>query len=408
MASLHKDPRGKSPFWLCAFTHVGGDRAFKSTKKTKRKEADEIRRGWQRAVDLAKRGELTEARIHRLAAEICESANVVLRKERAFISRVLNEIYTHATGETLHVPSVTDFLNGWISSKELTAAKGTSKRYAHTVRSFLSHLAQKAKWSLAGIAARDIEAFRDLELDQGKSNKTANMSVKTLRIALNVARRQQMILSNPAEAVDLLPENSVSREPFTRDQVAALLAVADIEWRGMILIGACHGLRIGDAARLTWANVDMERRSIRFFPQKDRRGVRREELEIPTHADVEDYLLALPVHGNRTDAPLFPTLSKKKGTGASGLCNTFARLMETSGIKREAATTGVTKKGRRVFALSYHSFRHTATSELAELDVSKERRMKLIGHKSNVHERYTHHKLATLRKAVEMIPSFLK
>ena len=71
-------------------------------------------------------------------------------------------------------------------------------------------------------------------------------------------------------------------------------------------------------------------------------------------------------------------------------------------------TQKVNGKGRQVFSLSFHSFRHTAISEMANSGVSKERRMKLSGHKSNVHERYTHHEIESLRKDVESVPSYVK
>ncbi len=162
------------------------------------------------------------------------------------------------------------------------------------------------------------------------------------------------------------------------------------------------------AARLTWANVDMERRTLCFYPQKDRKGANRKPLEIPIHPDVENYLVSLSVRSNQADAPLFPTLSKKKGTGANGLSNTFSRLMEESGVVRETASEPVKGKGRQVFTLGFHSFRHTAISAMANEGVSRELRMKLSGHKSNVHERYTHHELETMRTAVEQMKSFIK
>jgi len=62
MASLHKDPRGRFPYWYCAFTHADSTRSFKSTKKTKRKEAEAVCDGWQRAVDLSHDGTLTRFR----------------------------------------------------------------------------------------------------------------------------------------------------------------------------------------------------------------------------------------------------------------------------------------------------------------------------------------------------------
>jgi integrase len=95
--------------------------------------------------------------------------------------------------------------------------------------------------------------------------------------------------------------------------------------------------------------------------------------------------------------------------GRIGLSQTFRGLMHKAGIFAEGESTERKKgKGRRVFELSFHSLRHTAISELANHGVAKEIRMKLSGHKSNVHERYTHHELEALRTQIERVPSFLK
>lgn len=385
MASLHRDLRGKSPFWYCAYTEANGTRRFKSTKETKRKSALAVAMGWQKAVDLARRGTLTQVQA----------------------SKVVSEIYEAVNQEPMNTADTASFLRDWIKSKKLTSAPSTARRYEDVAEAFLEHLGAKAKRSLAGLIPRDIASFRDEHVKSGKANKTANMAVKTLRIALNVARKQGIILSNPAEAVDALPDNSANRETFTRDQIAALLAVADLEWRGMILLGACHGLRLMDAARLTWANVETEHRTLRFYPQKVTRAAKPKPLEMPMHPDILEYVLKLPIHSRKPDAPIFPKLSRKKGTGANGLSDTFTKLMVKAGIHREAEVEHVEGAGRRFFALSYHSFRHTAISEQANAGVDKELRMKLSGHKSAVHERYTHHEMETLRRQVERVPSFL-
>lgn len=386
MSSLHRDPRGKSPYFYCSYTDERGKRHFKSTKQTDRKQARIICDGWQRAVDLARRGTLTQVQV----------------------LKVVNEIFEQTNQEPLKTPDTESFLRDWAASKKLTAAPSTARRYADVVFAFLAFLGDQAKRSLAGVVPRELAAFRDGYVKEGKANKTANMAIKTLRIAFNTARRQGMILSNPAEAVDMLPEASACKDTFTREQIEALLATADLEWRGMILLGVHHGLRLMDAARMTWANVDMERRTLCFYPQKDRKNANRRPLEIPMHPDVEDYLISLPLHGNQPDQPIFPTLSCKKGTGANGLSGSFIKLMEKVGIVREPETDGVKGKGRRVFGLSYHSFRHTSISIMANAGVSQERRMKLSGHKSNVHQRYTHDEIESLRADVEKVKSFLK
>jgi integrase len=385
MSSLHRDSRGKSPYWYCAYTDALGVRRFKSTKETRHKAAEAVCNGFQRAADLARRGTLTQVQALKVVGEIYESVNQ----------------------EPLNSADTATFLREWKASKKATTAASTARRYGDVAEAFLVFLAEKAGRNLAGLTPREIAAFRDSYVKAGKANKTANMAVKTLRIALNLARKQGLILSNPAEAVDMLPDNSARRDTFTREQVADLLRVADPEWRGMVLMGAHHGLRLMDAARLTWSAVDMERRSLAFYPQKDRRGTRREILEIPMHPDMMDYLLGLPIRNNKPDAPILPTLQRKKGTGANGLSASFVRLMEKAGIKREPSVGGVRGKGRQVFNLSFHSLRHTAISAMANAGVSKERRMQLSGHRSNVHERYTHHELESLRQDVEKVKSFL-
>jgi site-specific recombinase XerD len=158
---------------------------------------------------------------------------------------VLSEIYERANSATIEFQSTAQFLRDWIQSKKMTTAPGTSRRYADTVEGFIKHLGAKSERSLGAATPSDVLTYRDQQLAQGKSNKTANMEVKTLRICFNMARKQGLILTNPAEAVELLPEMSVGREIFTRQQILDLLNVADQEWRGMILLGACHGLRLG-------------------------------------------------------------------------------------------------------------------------------------------------------------------
>jgi integrase len=116
---------------------------------------------------------------------------------------------------------------------------------------------------LASITASDIDGFLHAEKARGLSNVTANAGVRVLRIVFNTARRKGVITTNPAEAVDLLREEPDKRLPFTLDEARALLDAADTEWRGVILLGFYAGMRLGDAARLTWANVDLARRKKR-------------------------------------------------------------------------------------------------------------------------------------------------
>lgn len=85
----------------------------------------------------------------------------------------------------------------------------------------------------------------------------------------------------------------------------------------MILFGVCHGLRLGDVARMTWANIDAARRLLMFFPQKTARGAKRRAEEYPLHPDLEKCLEGIPA-GDDPKAPPLPRLSRCRPTGAGG------------------------------------------------------------------------------------------
>ena len=84
---------------------------------------------------------------------------------------------------------------------------------------------------------------------------------------------------------------------------------------------------------------------------------------------------------------------------------TFAKLMGQAGIATGAARPR-SAGGRAISHLSCHSFRHGFNSAMATGGVSQEIRQKLTGHSSpEMNKNYTHHELAPLRGAVNVIPT---
>jgi len=381
MASIHKDSRGKSPFWYCHFTQPDGTRACKSTKTKERAKALEFCMALERAADLGRSGNLVENRAKQLISEIVERAG----------------------GDPLIFRSLKEFSQEWILSKVSTKAEGTSIRYKGIIESFLDFLGEKkAKLSIASIAPRDVLAFRDHEVSLGKSETTANLALKTLRAFFNSARRQGLITSNPAEAVETFEAVKEQRDVFTNDQVKALFNIAPDEWKTMILLGYNLGSRISDCARMTWRSIDLDAKVIRYMPKKA--GKRGEVLLVPIMPELETRLLSLP-SSDDANAPLCPTLHSKGTGGNRGLSSTFNRIMEKAEVYAEQ---GVEKKGkgRRFKALGFHSLRHTHTSALANAGVPSEVRRKISGHKDErTHAIYTHFNLDTKRKALKKMPS---
>lgn len=380
MASIHKDPRGKSPYWYCHFTQPDGKRACKSTKLKDRSKALEFCLTLERAADLGRGGNLVETRAKQLISEMVERAG----------------------GDPLTFRSLKEFSKEWLHSKATTRAEGTSVRYIGIMDSFLTFLGdKKVKLSIASIAPRDVLAFRDYEIRQGKSETTANLALKTLRAFFNSARRQGLITSNPAEAVETFEAVKEQRDVFTNNQVKALFRTATGDWKTMILLGYNLGARISDCSKMTWRSIDLNAKTIRYTPQKTKK--RGETLLIPIMPELEAHLLSLP-SSDDADAPLCPTLYAKGSGGNRGLSSTFNRIMAKAGVY---ADQGVEKrgKGRRFKTLGFHSLRHTHASELANAGVPSEVRRTITGHKDEkIHAIYTHLDLDTKRRAMKKMP----
>src|SRR5688500_3094469 len=118
MASLHKDPRGKSEFWYCAFTNADGKRSFKSTKEREHSKADEICRGWAHAAKSGRQKTLTEIQVR----------------------KVLGDIYERTTGEQIEFDTIAGYLESWLKSKAKVTAPNTHRIYKDAVNDFIAHL----------------------------------------------------------------------------------------------------------------------------------------------------------------------------------------------------------------------------------------------------------------------------
>jgi integrase len=397
MATLTKDSRGRSPYWVCCYTAADGRRLKKSTKQTDRGKALEMCLALERAENMAARGTLTETRARELIGEVLE----------------------RTSGDTLPFYTAETWLRDWLRGKEISKAKNTHAKYSHTVESFIAHLGQRAKLNVAAISSKDVASFRDAQIASGKHPNTVHYLIKQLRIPFNAARRQGLITHNPAESVELPAKpkaengDEATRNVFTLKQIEALMNAAiasdlgkpllDVgeQWRGAILFAYFTGARLQDVANVAWSAIDLPAKTITYRARKTDKLV-----TVPIHPELENYLLELtaPDSGN---AFVFPKLAGRGTGGRSGLSMTFSRIMARAGVVSEVLHTA--KKGgqgRTVRALTFHSLRHSFNSAMANAGVSQEVRMKLTGHISaEMNRGYTHHELALLRAAIAQIPA---
>lgn len=360
MAKLYR--RSDSKYWWVSF---GGKR--KSTKTTSKKDAQILADGWGRAQRLADRKRLIPARAQEVVSEIMCDAGL---------------------GEEL---TLSQALERWLSTSE--ASLETIGRYRKQVGTFVTPRADRL---LALVRIEDVQEHVAHLRAQGYSESSVKLYVAHLRLFLGYWVDMGHLTANPAKLVKIRKAPQEIREVFTRDEVETLLAMADDNWRGMIMLGYYLGARLGDCSNMTWDSIDFDRCSVTFAPQKT--ANKTGKIEVPLHSRLRDYLLSLDP-GDDPAGAILPEMRGHIRPGTNGLSNQFLKLMRLAGVDNMPgqAKTG---KGRQISKRSFHSLRHSMISHMAEAGVAMEVRQKIAGHTTRAsHQRYTHLELEKLRSS---------
>jgi hypothetical protein len=195
MASVHK--RLGSKYWHAAWRGSDGVLHLRSTKQTNRSKALSVAVDYERIDKQLGNGEMVESQVR----------------------QVVNDILERAGEPALPSPITRVWLREWVQEKEFSKSEGTAERYKGVIEGFINHLAGRADKPLTAIAPRDIQTFIAKRSKQGVSTATISLDGKILRTCLNRARKQGIIMTNPAEAIELPTVRSVQRGVFTATEL---------------------------------------------------------------------------------------------------------------------------------------------------------------------------------------------
>jgi integrase len=381
MASIHKDLRGKSPFWYICYTTAEGVRKKVSAKVTDRRVAEKIALALQRAEGEKRKGTITTDRIKELLNDTLRSAGL----------------------EEIRTLQLKEWLDQWLEAKR-NISPSSRLAYEQATREFVEFMGPRQNGPLDAVTERDIDRFIDHLKKGGRGAGTINKLVrKYLSGAFEKARKLGKIKYNPVAATDSLEHRSIVKDRFTPEQVARLVAAADHDWAGMVLFGYGSGARLQDAANLRWSNLDLENGLVTFTERKTGR-----KAVIGIHPDFEQWLLEPNGTTEDPEGFVFPTLANRGGGGGNGLSKGFERLMNKAGIESRILKTGE-GTGHNIRALSYHSLRHGAASSVFNSEAIKEVQRRVTNHaRGGVLDRYTHQDVALIKAAVELIPRLPK
>jgi integrase len=379
MASIRQ--REDTKFWFACVTLPNGRRVQRSTKETDRKKAQKIAEQWEAAT----RGRVTARQTQ----------------------RVIADIYRDITGERLVFPTVREYFDSWVARKKPETAPSTYRFYEDKKRQFLNWLGARADQQIALITRDDILAFRASELER-VSARSVNHAIKILRMVFKTAKEDGKYHDeNPASGVKVAKlRDAIRRRGFTISEIQSVLKVANDEWRSLIFFGLYTGQRLGDLARLTWANVDLDREEIRFASRKTGRT-----MIIPIAPPLREQIENLPA-GDDPRQPLHPRAfaSVEKSGAVKTLSRQFHELLANAGLAtrkphRKTETAPGRDGPRELSPLSFHSLRHTATSLMKNAGINASVVMDIIGHESEaISAHYTHVDEETKRAALNKLP----
>jgi integrase len=246
MASVKRRP--DSAQWVACYSAPDGRRFQRSTKLTNRKEALKVAEAWEAAY----RGKQTETKVR----------------------RVMGEIFEEIHAKPLTTYSLAEWAATWLSRVKPEMNPKTHGRYSEVVDTLKRLAPELAATPLDAVTTDAVLAFR-AKLLEVRSATTVNQSLKVWRSCLKAAWDAGVVTDNPfARVKRVRGEPPVQKQPFTVEQIKALLAAADDEWKGMILAGLYSGgQRIGDISMMEVRQVDLDGGAVRFTTDKTGREV---------------------------------------------------------------------------------------------------------------------------------------
>ena len=383
MASLRRVPNSRN--WIACFYDANGNRKQRSTAKRNRGEAQKIADTYEKPY----RDKLTGAKV----------------------LEVMTEMYRQVAGSDAPSYTLRGYSESWLKRKQPEVKESTYNTYEITLRQFIQYMGARADDQIGMVEQRHVVGWRDERMGKVAA-KTINSGIKCLRMFFKAARRDRVVIDNPAEFVEVVRhkrgDQKTEVRPFTLTEIKAILENCDNEWRSMVLFALYTGQRLGDIATLTWSQIDVQKGVVRFTTQKSGRF---QELPIP--APLQDHIATLTAQDEPT-APVHPeAFATFEATGkTTTLSVRFADILANAGLRAKVShkkkdTKGEGRNGRHIRnSTSFHAFRRTATSIMKNAGIPSSVVQDYIGHDSaEMSKLYTTIDMEAKRKAANALPS---
>ncbi len=262
-------------------------------------------------------------------AQTVQDQMVEEARKKSGAEKIVQRLVEIKTGDQYASPPLSSLADAWAAIPRkrkpgafyLQCGRNVLDRFVHFLHD--RHPGVKV---LADVSANHARAFMDTEERRGITPRTWNQSKGLLRSAFRHLDPSADAYRNYFAKVPDKTEDSVHRQPFTPEEIAAILTTAanDQLMRPLIVTALCTAMRRGDCAMLKWADVDLKGGFITVKTSKTG-----ETVEIPIMPLLRDELMAIKRGKNEY---VFPEAAKLYQQSADGLNYRLKEILTAAGF----------------------------------------------------------------------------
>lgn len=281
-------------------------------------------------------------------------------------------------------PLFKDFTEKWFTN--YVQSNNKPSEYKNKTSVFKVHLLPYfGKLNLDQISAYKIEEFKSLKIKTTLSPKTINKMLSCLRKALNTAQDWGLLTNVPK--IKLLRVPPQKFDYLKAEEANYLLDNTTGIWHDIFLLALKTGLRFGEIIALSWDDVDFEHKLLTI-----RHSLVQGILDSPKsnkirYIPMTDTLITMLQRLPNQDDYVF-TLGNNKPMKQIYCIKNLMRICKELKMRR----------------ITWHVFRHSFASQLANNGVSMRVIQELLGHSDiTTTMRYAHLSPATLRESIRTL-----
>ena len=212
---------------------------------------------------------------------------------------------------------------------------------------------------------------------RGISPNTYNKHVKFLKSAFTVPWEKAGLVVNAFDAIPSMQLNTESKRDLTQEELSEVCSTAKGNLRYLFAVGIYTGMRMGDACKLKWGNIDFRHKLIKFIPSKTKR--QNKKLRLPIHPVLESLLRELK-QKSKTEY-LFQEEYELYSKHPAHVSKRVQKNFRNCGIEtNEDPENG--QRRNRIARVGFHSLRHSVVSLCVASGVPQVAIQELVGHGS--------------------------